>query len=169
MGDGTGGRRRLLVGFGSGAPRLVADLTPMPEVLTLAQETLGPRPVPTVVEAEETPPPPRRRRSGPAPAPPESRTLAASERCPVRRRVGAASRLCGLQVYAAVVIARPCLRSLRNRVVVRSKETDLFEWIRYQFATITTRNHFGLPGVLGSAWSPKYGFWTSSRKTRSAL
>lgn len=67
VGDGTGGRRRLLVGFGSGAPRLVADLTPMPEVLALAQETLGPRAIPTVVEAEETPsattrrtPPPQR-------------------------------------------------------------------------------------------------------------
>ena len=67
VGDGTGGRRRLLVGFGSGAPRLVADLTPMPEVLTLAQETLGPRPVPTVVEAEETPTPARRRRPAPPP------------------------------------------------------------------------------------------------------
>lgn len=32
VGDGDGGRRRLLVGFGTGAPRLVADLTPMPDL-----------------------------------------------------------------------------------------------------------------------------------------
>ena len=31
VGDGVGGRRRLLVGFGTGAPRLVADLTPLAE------------------------------------------------------------------------------------------------------------------------------------------
>ncbi len=31
VGDGQGGRRRLMVGYGSGAPRLVADLTPIPE------------------------------------------------------------------------------------------------------------------------------------------
>ncbi len=78
VGDGSGGRRRLLVGFGSGAPRLVADLTPMPEVLALAQETLGPRPVPTVVEAEETQAPPQRRRRPVAPPPRTEPTLEAA-------------------------------------------------------------------------------------------
>lgn len=86
VGDGTGGRRRLLVGFGAGAPRLVADLTPMPEVLSLAEETLGPRPVPARAERgpQDEPPPaaarseraPRRgasRTSTPSPAPTPSR------------------------------------------------------------------------------------------------
>lgn len=58
VGDGDGGRRRLLVGFGTGAPRLVADLTPMPDLpgypdlaeaeaaREASQSDLGPPPAP---------------------------------------------------------------------------------------------------------------------------
>lgn len=37
VGDGEGGQRRLLIGYGTGAPRLVADLTPIPDLAAYSE------------------------------------------------------------------------------------------------------------------------------------